>query len=74
MPKLSPISWQLFIKRMRSFGFSGPYQSGKHPYMVKGILTITVPNPHDGDIGIDLLRRILNQAGISRDRWINKKR
>lgn len=70
MPKLSPVSWQLFVKRMRAFGFGGPYQAGKHPYMIKGTLSITIPNPHDGDISVDLLRRILNQAGISRDRWV----
>ena len=73
MPKLSPISWQLFVKRIRSFGFSGPFQEGKHPYMIKSTLTITVPNTHDGEIGVDLLRRILNQAGISRERWVSKK-
>ena len=71
MPKLSPVSWKLFVKRMRVFGFSGPYQEGRHPYMIKGNISITIPNPHDGQIGVDLLRRILGQAGISRTDWIN---
>jgi len=59
---------------MRECGFEGPYQEGKHPYMTKGTLTVTIPNPHDGDIRQDLLRRILKQAGISRVLWLDKKK
>ena len=71
MPNLSPTSWQTFVKKFRSCGFDGPYQEGKHPYMIKGNISVTIPNPHDGQIGVDLLRRILNQAGISRTDWVN---
>jgi len=70
MPKLSPVSWQIFVKKLRSCGFDGPYQEGKHPYMLKRNISITIPNPHDGQISVDLLRRILNQAGISRTDWM----
>lgn len=31
---------------------------------------VRVPNPHGSDIGIDLLRRILRQAGISEEEWM----
>ena len=72
MPKLSPISWQTFVKKLGFCGFDGPYQEGKHPYMIKGNISITIPNPHDGQISVDLLRRILNQAGIPRTDWVNK--
>jgi predicted RNA binding protein YcfA (HicA-like mRNA interferase family) len=37
--------------------------------MVKGDLTLTVPNPHQKDIGREFLNRILRQAGISREVW-----
>jgi len=37
--------------------------------MVRKDLTITVPNPHKGDIGRDLLARILKQADISREEF-----
>jgi predicted RNA binding protein YcfA (HicA-like mRNA interferase family) len=30
---------------------------------------VTIPNPHEADISVDLLTRILRQAGISRDEW-----
>jgi predicted RNA binding protein YcfA (HicA-like mRNA interferase family) len=73
MPKLGPISLRIFIARMRKFGWSGPYQEGKHPYMIKGSITLTVPNPHESEISQDLLVRLLRQAGIPRAQWINKK-
>ena len=37
--------------------------------MTKGDLTLVIPNPHQGDIGRDLLRRLLRQAGLSREAW-----
>ena len=70
MPKLGPLPWSHFVKRMREFGFKGPYQEGSHPYMFKGNLSITIPNPHREDLSPDLLSRILKQAGIKRSDWI----
>ena len=57
------------LRALRLEGFDGPYSGGKHPFMIKGDLTLTVPNPHQGDIGRELLARILRQAGISREEW-----
>jgi len=37
--------------------------------MVRGDISIRVPNPHQSDIGKELLVRILRQAGISREDW-----
>jgi len=72
MSKLGPILWIKFVRRMRIFGWSGPFQEGKRPYMVKNNISITIPNPHEGDISVDLLARILRQAGISRILWVSK--
>jgi len=68
--KLSPISWSNLVKKLKKIGFNGPYQGGKHPYMVKGNLVLTLPNPHRKEIGIDLLIRILRQANIDKERWM----
>jgi predicted RNA binding protein YcfA (HicA-like mRNA interferase family) len=73
MPKLSPISHRSFVSKLKKFGFTGPYQAGKHPYMIKGNISVTIPNPHDGEISVDLLSRLLRQCGISRTEWIAKK-
>lgn len=74
MPKLKPVSWRKLIELLKEFGFEGPYQSGKHPYMIRGKLTLTIPNPHHSkDISPDLLSRILKQAGIGRKDWATKE-
>ncbi|MEG4232780.1 type II toxin-antitoxin system HicA family toxin [Microcoleus sp. Pol11C3] len=54
---------------MREVGFDGPYPGGKHQYMVKGELKLTIPNPHQGDISQALLSRILRQGNITRNEW-----
>ena len=66
MPPFKPISRDNLIRALRRLGFDGPFSGGRHQFMVRKDLTITVPNPHKGDIGRDLLARILKQAGISR--------
>ena len=38
--------------------------------MVKGEVQLTIPNPHRGDIGVNLLAIILKEAGVSRDEWL----
>jgi len=68
--KLSPVSWIELVKRLRKLGFEGPYQGGKHPYMLRDNLVLTIPNPHRKVIGVDLLSRIMKQAGITREEWL----
>lgn len=61
------------IKKLRLFGFEGPFSGTKHQFMVKNGLKLRVPNPHgSGDVGIDLLKQILRQAGISWVEWESK--
>ena len=44
MAKLVPISWAALVKKLHAFGFDGPFQGGKHPYMIKENLVLTIPN------------------------------
>jgi hypothetical protein len=42
--------------------------------MVKGHIQITLPNPHGGkEIGVNLLKAILDQAQITREEWIRQR-
>lgn len=68
--RLLPVSRRKFIKRFRRLGFDGPYPGTRHAYMAKGPIQVRVPNPHEGDIGVEQLARILKQAGVSRDKWL----
>ena len=69
MPRLGPIKRNDLVSYLRRLGFDGPYAGGKHQFMLKETITITIPNPHQGDIGKDFLLRILRQAGIDREEW-----
>ncbi|MBI4865151.1 MAG: type II toxin-antitoxin system HicA family toxin [Candidatus Riflebacteria bacterium] len=69
MPDLRPVSRLELIRRLRSLGFSGPYSGGKHQFMMRSRLKLRVPNPHQGDVSLPLLKRILLQAGIQDAEW-----
>lgn len=69
MPPFGPTKRKDLVRYFGQLGFEGPYAGGKHHFMVKAGITIRIPNPHQTDIGRELLRRILRQAGISREVW-----
>lgn len=69
MPTIGPISRRELVRCFRQLGFDGPYSGGKHQFMVRGDITVRVPNPHHSDIREELLLRILRQAGISKREW-----
>jgi hypothetical protein len=35
-------------------------------------VTVIIPNPHEGDISVGLLARLLRQAGVSREEWLGE--
>jgi hypothetical protein len=71
MPTFGPISRRELIRALRRLGFEGPYTgTGRHPeYMIRGERLVRLPNPHAGDIGVNLLGRILAHAGVTRVEW-----
>lgn len=69
MGRLAPISVRELIRKLREFGWEGPYHKGKHPHMVQNGRRLKIPNPHGADISGDLLKDILRNAGITADEW-----
>ncbi len=69
MPRFGPIKRRELIRYLRQLGFDGPYAGGRHQFMAKGDITISIPNPHQGDIGREFLARILRQAQVSQKEW-----
>ena len=69
MPRLGPIRRVELIRYLQVLGFEGPYSGGKHQFMLKGAIRLRLPNPHRRDVGLELLSRILKQAGIDKDSW-----
>lgn len=72
MGKLRPVAWKEFVSRMKELGFEGPFFGGKHPKMKRQDLTVIIPNRHESEIGVGFLTRLLKQAGVSKDQWLNK--
>jgi predicted RNA binding protein YcfA (HicA-like mRNA interferase family) len=68
---LNPTTRRLLIKKFKKFGFIGPISGGKHEFMKKGVLKVSIPSPHKKEdvIGAPLLKEILKQAGISQEDW-----
>jgi predicted RNA binding protein YcfA (HicA-like mRNA interferase family) len=69
MPPFAPIKRIDLVRYLKKSGFDGPYSGGRHQFMIKNDITLRIPNPHRGDIGKELLMRILRQAKISRKEW-----
>jgi predicted RNA binding protein YcfA (HicA-like mRNA interferase family) len=69
MPPWKPLKRRELIGALKRAGFSGPYSGGRHEFMVKGDLALTIPNPHAADISVGMLKIILRQAGITRRDW-----
>ena len=69
MPAWGPVKRRDLIAGLRTLGFNGPFSGGRHDFMVRRDLVLTIPNPHRGNIGVALLALILRQAGVSRREW-----
>jgi predicted RNA binding protein YcfA (HicA-like mRNA interferase family) len=69
MPPFRAVKRKDLVRHLKQLGFEGPCSGGKHQFMVRGDVTLRVPNPHQADIGVELLGRILRQAGVSREEW-----
>jgi hypothetical protein len=69
MPPFGPIDRRQLIQCFRRLGFQGPFVGGRHQFMIKAKVRLCLPNPHGGDIGRELLARVLRQAGVSREQW-----
>ena len=67
MPK--PIKSAGVGRRMRLFGYLGPFPGKRHEVMRKGQHTVPIPNPHRADVDWTLTKRILKQAAIDPKQW-----
>jgi predicted RNA binding protein YcfA (HicA-like mRNA interferase family) len=72
LSKLTPVTRKILVKRLKKFGFEGPFSGGKHSFMSKDELVLAIPNPHKDRISVALLQRILKQAHISREEWLGE--
>jgi predicted RNA binding protein YcfA (HicA-like mRNA interferase family) len=69
VPAVKLIKRKELIHYLKKLDFEGPYSGGKHQFMIKEKLTLTIPNPHKSEISKELLIRILKQAKIEISVW-----
>lgn len=71
MSKLSPLKPAEVVRRLRALGYVGPVPGGRHMHMIHPARGHVIPVPtHKGrDVGIGLVRTIIQEAGISPDEW-----
>ena len=62
MPVFGSIKRKDLVGALKQAGFDGPHAGGKHEFMVRENLRLTLPNPHQREIGKDLLSRILQRT------------
>lgn len=67
MPR--PLSRRELIKKLRRVGLSGPFSGARHQYMLCGKIKVFIPNPHGGDIGSKIIKRMLIDMHISDKEW-----
>jgi len=58
MPTLKPASRRELVRKLRKLGFEGPFAGGKHQWMRRGTLRVTIPNPHRGALDPAFIRRV----------------
>ena len=69
--RLVPVSQKDLVKRLRLLGWQGPEYRSDHPFLLKeDSPPLKIPNPHSRDISVDLLKKVLKQANISRSEWL----
>ncbi len=73
MSKLTPLKPIEVVRKMKKFGFHGPFAGGRHVHMVNKEKKLIIPIPyHQGkDIGVGLISTILKEANISREQWLS---
>lgn len=69
MPAWGPTKRRDLVAGLRALGFEGPFSGGKHEFMTRKTVVVTIPNPHRGDISVGLLKLVLDQAGVTRKEW-----
>lgn len=64
-----PCKRRLFIKRLRSLGFEGPYSGKRHHFMIHGHHRLSIPS--NSEFSIPQLRMMINEVESIIERTIS---
>jgi len=71
MSSLSPLPRRILIRKLKKLGFSGPFSAARHQYMKRNGEKIFIPNPHGKDIGLPIIKKIIQQLKLSNQEFLN---
>jgi len=72
MDKIKPLPASKVIKALEKIGFQQIRQKGSHLFMRHPDGRTTIITVHHGEkIGKGMIRKIINDAKITRDEWLN---
>ncbi len=54
------------LRGAEKLGFTGLYPGGKLQRMERGDGNVPIPNPHEGDLSVSDLARLLKRIGVAR--------
>ncbi len=57
------------LRYLKQLGFEGPISGGKHEFVLKGTLVVTIPNPHGSDIEKSCLGNFCARPEVDRKEW-----
>ncbi len=60
MLAFGPVKRKDFIRYLRKLGFEGPFSGGRHQFMLKDKLRLTLPNPHQQEISQKIPGNVYN--------------
>ncbi len=69
MPAFGPISRADLIRGLRALGFASPFPGGRHAFIGPRRASCRHSESASGCDWVNLLARILRQAGVSREEW-----
>ena len=71
MDKINPLTPKKVIKALEKIGFAQVRQKGSHLFMRHPDGRTTLITVHPGeDIGKGMIRKIINDARLTRDEWL----
>lgn len=69
MPRLTPVDWKTLVRIFEKDGFIQERESSSHIIMSKSGVRRSLVIPKYKEIGLDIIKRNMKTAGMSRERY-----
>lgn len=70
MSRLIPLKAREIISKLQKLWYHWPVSWWRHQHMIKWTKVIPIPIHGSHDIGVGLIKKIINEIEITNDQWI----